>query len=109
MHSYPWAYGAIYYVFNYTICPRKGLGRSLTDHLPKTASWIITVFVLLLPLYWGLQGLIAINSFLISLVYLRHVFIKRIGGITGDTVGAAIEIGETVLIFTFVVSYFYLV
>ncbi|EMJ3195425.1 adenosylcobinamide-GDP ribazoletransferase, partial [Acinetobacter baumannii] len=38
-----------------------------------------------------------------------HVFIKRIGGITGDTVGAAIEIGETVLIFTFVVSYFYLV
>ncbi|MFE1970718.1 adenosylcobinamide-GDP ribazoletransferase, partial [Acinetobacter baumannii] len=26
-----------------------------------------------------------------------------------DTVGAAIEIGETVLIFTFVVSYFYLV
>lgn len=41
----------------------KGLGRSLTDHLPKTASWIITVFVLLLPLYWGLQGLIAINSF----------------------------------------------
>lgn len=46
---------------------------------------------------------------LISLVYLRHVFIKRIGGITGDTVGAAIEIGETVLMFTFVVSYFYLV
>ncbi|ETQ79756.1 adenosylcobinamide-GDP ribazoletransferase [Acinetobacter baumannii UH5107] len=87
----------------------KGLGRSLTDHLPKTASWIITGFVLLLPLYWEWQGLIAIISFLISLVYLRHVFIKRIDGITGDTVGAAIEIGETVLIFTFVVSYFYLV
>lgn len=41
----------------------KGLGRSLTEYLPKTASWIITGFVLLLPLYWGLQGLIAINSF----------------------------------------------
>lgn len=87
----------------------KGLGRSLTDHLSKTASWIITGFVLLLPLYWGWQGLIAIIGFLISLVYLRHGFIKRIGGITGDTVGAAIEIGETVLMFTFVVSYFYLV
>ncbi|WP_228148907.1 adenosylcobinamide-GDP ribazoletransferase, partial [Acinetobacter baumannii] len=59
----------------------KGLGRSLTDYLPKTASWIITGFVLLLPLYWEWQGLIAIISFLISLVYLRHVFIKRIGGI----------------------------
>ncbi|NUF83962.1 adenosylcobinamide-GDP ribazoletransferase [Acinetobacter seifertii] len=86
----------------------KGLGRSLTDHLPKTASWIITGLVLLLPLYWELQGLIAIIGFLISLVYLRHLFIKRIGGITGDTVGAAIEISETVLLFTFVVSYFYI-
>ncbi len=87
----------------------KGLGRSLTDHLPKIASWIITGFVLLLPLYWELQGLITIIGFLSSLVYLRHLFIKRIGGITGDTVGAAIEISETVLLFTFVVSYFYLV
>ncbi|MEQ1189893.1 MULTISPECIES: adenosylcobinamide-GDP ribazoletransferase [Acinetobacter] len=86
----------------------KGLGRSLTDHLPKIASWIITGFVLLLPLYWELQGLIAIIGFLSSLVYLRHLFIKRIGGITGDTVGAAIEISETVLLFTFMVSYFYL-
>ena len=42
---------------------REKAYSSLTDHLPKTASWIITVFVLLLPLYWGLQGLIAINSF----------------------------------------------
>lgn len=86
----------------------KGLGRSLTDHLPKITSWIITGFVLLLPLYWELQGLIAIIGFLSSLVYLRHLFIKRIGGITGDTVGAAIEISETVLLFTFMVSYFYL-
>lgn len=87
----------------------KGLGRSLTDHLPKTASWIITAVVLLLALYWEWQGLIAIIGFLIGLVYLRHLFIKRIGGITGDTVGAAIELSETVLLFAFVVSHFYLV
>ena len=86
----------------------KGLGRSLTDHLPKTTSWIIAGSVLLLPLYWKWQGLIAVIGFLISIVYLRHLFIKRIGGITGDTVGAAIELSETVLLFTFVVSYFYL-
>ncbi|KIE86262.1 cobalamin synthase [Acinetobacter pittii] len=87
----------------------KGLGRSLTDHLPKTASWIIAAIVLLLALYWEWQGLIAIIGFLIGLVYLRHLFIKRIGGITGDTVGAAIELSETVLLFAFVVSHFYLV
>lgn len=87
----------------------KGLGRSLTDHLPKMTSWIIAGLVLLLALYWEWQGLIAIIGFLIGLVYLRHLFIKRIGGITGDTVGAAIELSETVLLFSFVVSYFYLV
>ncbi|MDX8237521.1 adenosylcobinamide-GDP ribazoletransferase [Acinetobacter pittii] len=87
----------------------KGLGRSLTDHLPKTAAWTVTGLVLLLPFYWEWQGLIAIIGFLISLVCLRHLFIKRIGGITGDTVGAAIELSETVLLFAFVVSYFYLV
>ena len=96
------------FCFNYTICPRKGLGRSLTDHLPKTASWIITWFVLLLPLYWGWQGLIAIIGFNQSCLFKTCVY-KRMGGITGDTVGAAIEIGETVLMFTFVISYFYLV
>jgi len=84
----------------------KGLGRSLTDHLPKIASWIITGFVLLLLLYWELQGLITIIGFLSSLVYLRHLFIKRIGGITGDTVGATIEISETVLSFYFYVELF---
>jgi len=91
-----------------TYVREKGLGRSLTDHLPKTASWIITVLILLLPLYWKWQGLVAVSGFLMSLVYLRHLFIKRIGGITGDTVGAAIELSETVMLFTFVVSYFYL-
>ncbi|MDR2250003.1 adenosylcobinamide-GDP ribazoletransferase [Acinetobacter sp.] len=86
----------------------NGLGRSLTDYLPKTVSWIIAMIVVLLPLYWEWLGLIAIIGFLISLVYLRHLFIKRIEGITGDTVGAAIELSETVLLFTFVVSCFYL-
>jgi adenosylcobinamide-GDP ribazoletransferase len=86
----------------------KGLGRALTDHLPKIASWIIAAIILLLPLYWQWQGLIAVIGFLMSLIYLRYLFIQRIGGITGDTVGAAIELSETVLLFTFVLSYFYL-
>ncbi|MFW1893819.1 adenosylcobinamide-GDP ribazoletransferase, partial [Acinetobacter geminorum] len=76
---------------------------------PKTASGIIAAVVVLLALYWEWQGLIAIIGFLISLVYFRYLFIKRIGGITGDTVGAAIELSDTVLLFSFVVSYFYLV
>ena len=86
----------------------KGLGRSLTDHLPKVAAWLIATASLLLSLYWQWQGLIAVVCFLLSLIYLRHLFIQRIDGITGDTVGAAIELSETVLLLAFVSSYFYL-
>lgn len=54
------------------------------------------------------MGLVALLSFLLLLVYLRFLFIKRIGGITGDTVGAAIELSETGLILTFVIASFYI-
>jgi adenosylcobinamide-GDP ribazoletransferase len=39
---------------------------------------------------------------------LRSLFVKRIGGITGDTVGAAIELVETGLIMTVVMGSFYI-
>jgi adenosylcobinamide-GDP ribazoletransferase len=36
-----------------------------------------------------MDGISCFNQLFILLVYLRFLFIKRIGGITGDTVGAA--------------------
>ena len=53
-------------------------------------------------------GLSAFIIFFILLFYLRALFIKRIGGITGDTVGAAIELIETGLMLSFVVASFYI-
>ena len=47
-------------------------------------------------------------SMLIGLWYLRRKFIQRIGGITGDTVGASIEIVECISLLAFTMGSFYL-
>jgi len=53
-------------------------------------------------------GLVTFICFIAVLFYFRALFIKRIGGITGDTVGAAIELIETGLMLSFVVASFYI-
>ena len=86
----------------------NGLGRSITDSIPKTLAWMVFVITLALLCAFRWMGLVALISCLLLLVYLRFLFIKRIGGITGDTVGAAIELSETGLILTFVIAFFYI-
>lgn len=86
----------------------NGLGRSITDSIPKTLAWMVFVITLALLCAFKWMGLVALISCLLLLVYLRFLFIKRIGGITGDTVGAAIELNETGLILTFVIASFYI-
>lgn len=85
----------------------KGLGFSIAAYLPKLGSGIVLTLGLASALYFGYAGLVLIFIFLGSLVYLRHKFIQRIGGITGDTIGASIEIVETVTLLSFVVLSFY--
>jgi adenosylcobinamide-GDP ribazoletransferase len=85
----------------------KGLGTSIAECMPKTAAVMICALCLLASVYWGWAGIIAVISMTGTLLYLRHKFIQRIGGITGDTVGASIEICETVGLLIFVISLFY--
>ena len=86
----------------------NGLGRSMTDSIPKIVGWMVFVITLALLCAFKLIGLVTLISFLLILVSLRILFIKRIGGITGDTVGAAIELSEMGLILTFVIAFFYI-
>ena len=58
-----------------------------------------------LPMGWQLAILLTLTLF-ISVFYLRARFIGCIGGITGDTVGASIELIETALLIV-AVSVFY--
>lgn len=72
-----------------------GLGAALAEHLPGTASragLAVTTGVALLA---GWPGAAALAAAAVTLAFLRHAFLRRLGGITGDTTGAAIELCET--------------
>jgi adenosylcobinamide-GDP ribazoletransferase len=86
----------------------KGLGRSITDFIPKKLTWTFFVITIALLCMFKWLGLVTFICFIAVLFYLRALFIKRIGGITGDTVGAAIELIETGLMLSFVVASFYI-
>lgn len=87
----------------------QGLGRSMADSMPKKQIWMSFVITIALLCIFKWVGLVAILVFLLMLFYLRSVFIKRIGGITGDTVGAAIELAETGVLLSAVIASFYII
>ena len=82
----------------------KGLGSSMAEFIPKTAAICIIILCLLISAYWGWSGILSSVCFIATVFYLRAKFIQRIGGITGDTVGASIEITEVVSLLSFVIS-----
>lgn len=87
----------------------QGLGRSITDFMPKKRLWMVFVITIALLCVFKWLGLIALLVFLVMLFYMRLLFIKRIGGITGDTVGAAIELAETAVLLSAVIASFYII
>lgn len=87
----------------------QGLGRSITDFMPKKRLWMVFVITIALLCVFKWLGLIALLVFLVMLFYMRLLFIKRIGGITGDTVGAAIELAETGVLLSAVIALFYII
>ena len=86
----------------------KGLGRSIVSTMPRKSAWLLVMVIVCGSFYFSWLGLIACMSMLIGLWYLRRKFIQRIGGITGDTVGASIEIIECISLLVFTMGSFYL-
>ncbi|MDH5361577.1 MAG: adenosylcobinamide-GDP ribazoletransferase [Gammaproteobacteria bacterium] len=79
----------------------NGLGKALAEHLPRMA--VMLSWLLLLGLATYLIGIAAwwlLLSLLGLFVLLRYFYLSRFGGLTGDMVGAAIEIVETGLLLT---------
>lgn len=86
----------------------KGLGSSIASHIPKIASIIVACLSLSFFVYFSWLGLGCVIISVLVLLYLRQQFIGRIGGITGDTVGASIEFIEMTAILSFVMVSFYM-
>ncbi|MEG0343799.1 MAG: adenosylcobinamide-GDP ribazoletransferase [Acinetobacter sp.] len=86
----------------------NGLGSSINQYISRVWAIIIFAMSLLLSGYFVWIGLITATVFILTLLYLRFKFIQRIGGITGDTIGASIEITEALCLLGFVIASVYL-
>jgi adenosylcobinamide-GDP ribazoletransferase len=74
---------------------RGGLGQALADHLPRALGWrVLLASALAGMLLGGGSGLLALLVALALFWLLRRLMCQRIGGTTGDTAGALLELLE---------------
>jgi len=72
-----------------------GLGQALADHLPRRAGWwVLGASALACLLIAGVKAIVALVVALVGFVWLRRVMMRRLGGTTGDTAGALLELLE---------------
>lgn len=76
-----------------------GLGQALADHLPRSAGkQVLTVSALACVLIAGGSGVLALVLAALGVVWLRQVMLRRLGGTTGDTAGAMLELLEVAVL-----------
>lgn len=77
----------------------EGLGSALANGMSRPATWIsVSIACMILLLLAGLAGLLAIASALAAFIVLRSFMCRQLGGTTGDTAGALVELTETLVL-----------
>jgi len=72
-----------------------GLGQALAEHLPRRAAgWVLLPSALFCLVLGGWVVVLALAMF----AWLRHLICRRLGGTTGDTAGALLELLELAVI-----------
>ncbi len=72
-----------------------GLGQALAQHLPRRAGRMVLVLSgLACVLLAGKQGALALLLAAVVFFWLRGLMVRRLGGTTGDTAGALLELLE---------------
>lgn len=78
---------------------RNGVGSAIAEQLPRTAAATVTVLTAAATLLVaGVTGLWLLLTLIGTFILLRAVMLQRLGGTTGDTAGAAIELSEIALL-----------
>jgi adenosylcobinamide-GDP ribazoletransferase len=76
-----------------------GLGQALADHLPRLAGkQVLVISAVACVLIAGLSGVWALALAAVVFVWLRQVMMRRLGGTTGDTAGALLELLEVAVL-----------
>ncbi len=77
-----------------------GLGACLAAHHPRRWCIAIVIAVLLCITLFIQNGYVFMLVILTMFLFLRYIMLKRIGGTTGDTAGALVEISEVIALLT---------
>lgn len=90
-------------LFHTTIYVRaNGLGSALTQYKSNTRHILIQLLsATLVVILMGISALYVYLGILTVFFIIRHLSIKRIGGITGDVAGAMVELSEVVVLIVF--------
>jgi adenosylcobinamide-GDP ribazoletransferase len=72
-----------------------GLGQALADHLPRKTGWqVLAVSAAVCVVIAGFNAVVALLLAVVVFLWLRHLMVRRLGGTTGDTAGALLELLE---------------
>jgi len=78
---------------------KGGLGQAMAEHMPRRAAgWVLLGSVSLCLLLGGGQALWPLLATLGGFCWLRQLMCRRLGGTTGDTAGAMLELLELVFV-----------
>ncbi|WP_024679933.1 adenosylcobinamide-GDP ribazoletransferase [Pseudomonas syringae] len=78
-----------------------GLGQALADHLPRSLGRkVLLVSAVACVVLAGGSGIAALLVCAVCFYGLRHMMMRRLGGSTGDTAGALLELLELAVLLT---------
>lgn len=78
---------------------RDGLGATMAEHLPAAAGWsALSAAALVLIVLWGLPSFWLLLGLALFLLLYRWWLVHWLGGTTGDTAGALVELAEALLL-----------
>jgi len=78
-----------------------GMGAAMSAHLPRAAAALALLLVAAGALFTGKAGAPAA---LAACLILRWIMMRRLGGMTGDTLGAAVELTEVAVLVALALS-----
>lgn len=81
-----------------------GMGSAISAHLPRAAAVLVLLLVAAGALVAGKAGALALAVAAVAWLGLRWMMMRRLGGMTGDTLGAAVELTEVAVLVALALS-----
>jgi adenosylcobinamide-GDP ribazoletransferase len=81
-----------------------GMGSAMSAHLPRAAAVLALLLAAVGALVAGKIGALALAVAAVAWLGLRWMMVRRLGGMTGDTLGAAVELTEVAVLVVLALS-----